>query len=175
MSQVSAHRHIHRKHRVFTYKLLAATSFLILFVLFFVSFSPIKKLNYELRTKNYELFRSRVPEPNERSDGKTAIPNAALEPVLGATNKMRIFTINASDSSLSEEKIIVYEGDIVRIQFSAHDDDWYDFSIPNLGIKQEVRRGENKIVEFQATSTGTFDFTCSKCKTKGKLVVVPKA
>lgn len=172
MSKIPVH-HIHHKSR-FTYKLLTATTLLILFVLFLFSFSPIKKFTYNLQptTHNY----SRVPEPNDRSfDKNIAVPQAAYVPATGATSKTRIFSVNAEDSSLSEEKIIVYEGDIVRIQFSASDDDWYDFIIPNLGIRQEARRGETKIVEFQTTSTGSFDFTCSKCKTKGTLVVVPKA
>ena len=172
MSKAPVH-HIHHKHRVFTYKLLAATTLLILFVLFLVSFSPLKKFTYNLQPTTHNL--PRVPEPNDRNSKGTAIPNATVEPVLGATGKMRIFTVTAQDSRLSHQQIVVYEGDIVRINFSAHDDDIYDFTIPNLGISQQARNGETKIVEFQATSIGSYDFICSKCKTKGTLVVVPKA
>lgn len=118
-----------------------------------------------------------VPEPNEISNEKGLTVPATARPVSpGLHNKIRTFVLTADKNSFLENKLIVYEGDVVQIRFTATDH-IYDISFPELGLKQEVNAGETKLLEFQAMVAGNFPFLCESCKnenTKGTLVVVPK-
>lgn len=160
-------------HRAsFPYPLIILTSFLILFVYIFSSSSFINRQSSIIN----QGPPPEVPEPNAASvDQETAVPSSVVESAPGTSSQIRTFSLSAQNSRLSKEKIIVYQGDIVHIRFSAHDDDRYDFAIPAFGLRQEAAKGETRIVEFQAVSQGSFPIICSQCKTEGELVVVPKA
>ena len=119
----------------------------------------------------------RVPDPNEQPrESGIAIPSTVQELTPGSKNKTRVFVLLADKNSFLQNKIIVYEGDVIRIRFTAQDHS-YDLSFPAFGLKQEAQKNETKTLEFQALSAGTFPYLCQICgndKTKGTLIVVAK-
>lgn len=127
----------------------------------------------------------RVPEPNEKlTDTSIAIPATTRDSNPGSRDKIRSFSLEGKDGGFSVEKIIVYQGDIVRIDMSANDQD-YDISFPDLLLRQSLKQGETKRLEFQAQVPGSFVFVCDSCtqqkskflttaQSKGVLIVVPK-
>lgn len=112
-----------------------------------------------------------VPEPGETaSESGVAMPKAAQKMANDSKKKIRSFDVIADKNSFSVEKIIVYEDDVVKINFTAKDKT-YDFSIPDFGIKQSAKKGETKLVEFQAVRVGSFIFESKPVQ--GAILVVP--
>ena len=94
-------------------------------------------------------------------------------------NKVLGFNLSIANNTYSSNKILANEGDIIRITLTSLDNK-ADFTLPALGIKQEVNRGESKKIEFQAVSAGNFQFFCESClpendNSKGVLVVAAKS
>jgi heme/copper-type cytochrome/quinol oxidase subunit 2 len=146
--------------------------------------------NDKVVTKNQQITidtsNLKVPEPQEvLADQSIASPKSAVEIVPGDSNKLRIFEVLVTNGAFSAQKIIVYENEIVRINFSTKDNT-ADLSIPEMSLKQTVGSGEVKILEFQAPSHGMYPFVCNSCltnqgKTNGEtetpggiLIVLPK-
>ena len=121
-----------------------------LFLLFLLSSRKPPTTNYQLPTINPQLLAN-LPVPEVRSvlkDKNISIPLAAVESTPGAKTKFRQFTIQAYKSAFKPNIILVYAGDIVRINLIANDN-IYDFSIPAYNISQTAQKGETKGVEFQ--------------------------
>lgn len=145
-------------------------------ILYILRNSPLRLYSRQLTSLSRGLITAAVPEPNEKTVDGIAVPQAVLGIAPGVSYQVRTFTVNAKNGSLSPDKIIVYEGDIVQINFSTVDDS-YEFSIPSLGIRQKAQEGETRIIEFQAVSAGSFPFLCANCddgETKGFLYVKPR-
>ena len=136
--------------------------------------------------KNYTTS---VPEnievPNKIDEGATstkeieegvAIPEVQTQAAPGVEAELRKFSVKAENNVFTPNKIIVYKGDTVHIEFSAVDKD-YDFSIPAVyGISRQVKKGSKAPLEFQAYQEGQFDIICKLCgdKKMGTLIVVPR-
>lgn len=160
--------------------------FFLLFLIFLLFFSTsfllsllyFGKLRFPLSPSPFPLSPSaypRVPEPNDQvQDKNIAVPQSASTLFENDTGKRRSFQINLENGRFSVEKIAVYQNDIVNIRITAGDRD-YDFTIPDLGIRQEAQKGQTRMAEFQAVSTGTFEFRCPSCGNgaKGLLIIVP--
>lgn len=163
--------------KAMTNKLLAVSVVVLFFIAAFVGsifYFSRKPTTYNLQPATSSIH---VPEPNEQPrELGIAIPSTAQELTPGSKNKTRVFVLLADKNSFSANKIIVYEGDVTRIRYTAVDRA-YDFSLPQFGLKQEVQKDETKTIEFQALSVGNFPYLCESCKnegTKGTLIVVAK-
>lgn len=161
--------------------------FLLISVLFLISFIIILKygktsLSNRIKQDQINdttLAVNHVPDLNEKvTEEGLAVPKTVQGTSSGSQMKIRSFDIIANKDIFSVKKIIVYQNDVIRIQFAALDKD-YDFTIPAFSIYQKAQKGETKMLEFQAISDGTFTFSCDACggaskSMKGILIVVPK-
>jgi heme/copper-type cytochrome/quinol oxidase subunit 2 len=172
-------------------KLLIPLGILLLFLLVFSFsfFSSVKNFNPIgiNKAKNVPTKTPQVPEPiNPQitqtaqitpADKDTAIPITSVPVLTDAPNNIRSFNISLKDNIFSSQKIIVNQGDVVSINFAALDKA-SDMSFPDFGVSQQVPSGEIKILEFQATSEGTFPYICNTCddpKPRGEFVVVKRS
>lgn len=73
-----------------------------------------------------------------------------------------LVTLNAKKWVFTPNKIQADKGDIISLTIIPADME-FTFSIPELGIEQEVA-GITKIKEFSVGTTGTFEFNCASCE-----------
>lgn len=111
-----------------------------------------------------------APETSTASNVYTVVP--------GSSNKIRLFNLIIRNYTLSSTKLAVNQGDVVNIRLTA-DDNKYDLTFTDFGVRQETEKGETKTLEFQAVSAGSYDFSCRSCLSvnptaKGVLLVVPR-
>jgi len=122
-----------------------------------------------------------IPEPNSKpQNSDIAVPQSSGPAAPGVTERqIRTFNISAQNGQYVPSEIIVGEGDSVVINFKA-EDGTYDivFSPDYYNLKQTAKKGETKIVAFQAIINGQFKFycqsACPKGKMEGTLIVVPR-
>ena len=129
------------------------------------------------------LENVKVPNKTDKNTTSTkeiekniAIPEVQTQAAPGVEAELRKFSVKAENNVFMPNKIIVYKGDTVHIEFSAVDKD-YDFSIPAVyGISRQVKKGNKAPLEFQAYQEGQFDIICKLCgdKKMGTLIVVPR-
>jgi len=113
-----------------------------------------------------------VPEPESTGQkDDVAIPKTSVPAAPGVEAKLRTFEITATAGKYSPSTIIVRIGDTVHIDFKAIDDT-YDIVFPDYGLRQLAKKGETKIIEFQATTDGQFAFYCENACPKGKMTGV---
>ncbi|MBI1960731.1 MAG: cupredoxin domain-containing protein [Candidatus Liptonbacteria bacterium] len=124
-----------------------------------------------------------VPEPRTDQSGKNvaqaqdlAIPVEAIE-TPGTENIFRHFEIRGEGNQYSPSKIVVREGDIVDIKFTAVDR-VYNFFLPDFGVYATITQGQTKTIQFQASPYGTYAFSCKDVcngfKMMGTLVVAKR-
>jgi len=120
-----------------------------------------------------------IPEPNSKpQNGNVAVPQSSSPAAPGVTDKqLRTFNISGKSGQYAPSEIIVGQNDNVIINFKA-EDNTYDIVFPDYGLKQTAKKGETKVVAFQATTDGQFKFYCeSFCpsgKMEGTLIVAPR-
>jgi len=113
-----------------------------------------------------------VPEPESTGQkDDVAIPKTSVPAAPGVEAKLRTFEITATAGKYSPSTIIVRIGDTVHIDFKAIDDT-YDIVFPDYGLRQLAKKGETKIIEFQANTDGQFAFYCENACPKGKMTGV---
>jgi plastocyanin len=120
----------------------------------------------------------KVPEKGESVPEEVAAPNVVTEAAPGVSAKFRSFDIKAENNKFNPSTVIVRLGDTVHINFTAQDKD-YDITFPDYGMKQTAKKGETKILEFQAVIPGKFTFYCELCgglnsSAKGYIIVSEK-
>ena len=95
---------------------------------------------------------------------KIAVPEATapVNPTSGSDAQIRTYTVRAEANKFIPEKIIVNQGDIVHIDFTAVDKD-YDFVLGGYNMKQNVKAGGTASLEFQALKDGDFIYYCNTC------------
>jgi len=127
--------------------------------------SPFKSILDIISGKSSYLSRGKVQSPSTSGSGTGQV----------TVREIRTFEITAKNGQLSSEKITADQYDIVRISFSAADKK-YDLALPSLGLKTQANKGETKLIEFQAVSSGSFEFLCGSCgkNAKGILLVAAK-
>lgn len=107
-----------------------------------------------------------VPEMNtivpENLKNQIAVPTASVPVAEGLSAQIRIFSIKAEADKFIPEKIIVNQGDTVHIEFTAVDKN-YDLTLSGYSMKQTLKQGETKPLEFQALKDGDFIYYCSVC------------
>ncbi|MFA5051383.1 MAG: cupredoxin domain-containing protein [Patescibacteria group bacterium] len=120
-----------------------------------------------------------VPELGEKpTSEKIAVPETVVDAAPGVESKFRRFEIRAEKNTYIPSEIIVNQGDIVHIDFTAIDKT-YDITFPDYGMDQTANLGETKILEFGAGTSGKFLYYCELCggiegKVQGHIIVVPK-
>ncbi len=131
-----------------------------------------------------EKLAGTVVTPGLAGDSSTAI-NADTLPVEGAiavpetVQKIsgnvarRVFSISADNNAFNPPNIIVNEGDVVVIKFTAVDKN-YDVSFPDFGIYEAFAKGTTQQISFQAYPYGDYRFFCTKAcsgSPAGRLIV----
>ena len=119
----------------------------------------------------------KVPEVGEKTDNSVAVPASVSPAAPGVSAKFRSFDIKGENGVFSPATVIVKKGDTVRINFLAVDKD-YDVTFPDYGMKQTAKKGESKVLEFQAVAEGKFAYYCEACggltgTAKGYIIVAP--
>lgn len=118
----------------------------------------IKSLTKEEAPKDIK-----IPEVGEEAlEKEIAIPIVVTEAAPNVESKFRIFDIKAESDAFSPSTIIIKKGDTVHINFMAIDKT-YDITFPDYGMKQIAKKGEKKVLEFQAVSEGKFTYYCDSC------------
>ena len=120
-----------------------------------------------------------VPEKNQQVAQDVAAP-VSVSPTSPQSNRnLRRFEIKAEGNIFKPKEIIVYSGDVTRIEVTAVDKD-YDWNQPDYGFNNvKIPKGATKPIEFQATTPGKFIFYCESCgglksTAVGYIAVVPK-
>ncbi|MFA4999198.1 MAG: cupredoxin domain-containing protein [Parcubacteria group bacterium] len=119
-----------------------------------------------------------VPEIGEIPENESvSVPVSVTEAAKGVSAKLRTFNISAENGKFIRPTVIVDKNDTVHINFTAVDDD-YDMTVPDYGLKQVVREGETKPLEFRAEKEGQYVYYCELCggmnsEAKGYIIVKP--
>lgn len=94
---------------------------------------------------------------------KIAIPETTAPANPGGTDAMtRAYSVRAEADTFIPEKIIVNMGDTVQINFTAIDKD-YDVVLSGYNMKQNIKKGNTRLFEFQALRDGDFIYYCQTC------------
>lgn len=106
-----------------------------------------------------------VPEMNQKladSQKDIAVPTVVTTAAPGASTQFRSFNISGDGGKFFPSKIIGRVGDTIHINFTAADKD-YDIVFPSYNMKQTAKKGETKVLEFQALQEGDFTYYCQLC------------
>ena len=106
----------------------------------------------------------------------TAVPSIVTPAAPGASSSFRSFAIRGENGKFTPSEVIARLNDIVHVTFTAVDKD-YDIVFPSYGMRQAAKKGETKILEFQAVSEGSYKYYCESCggvssPANGKIIVV---
>jgi plastocyanin len=122
-----------------------------------------------------------VPEPTSTVPAilkdKVAIPETTAPANPGGTDAMtRAYSVRAEADKFIPEQIIVNLGDTVQVNFTAIDKD-YDVVLSGYNMKQNIKKGDTRLFEFQALQDGDFIYYCQTCGgletgPKGHIIVV---
>lgn len=152
------------------------------------SVSVVKTENKDITKKteskdfyNTEVLQDiKVPEVDEvvpdSLKEEIAVPAVVAPAAPGVSAKFRSFNIKAEGGKFIPSKIIVNIDDTVHVNFSAIDKD-YDIVFSGYNMRQTAKKGQTKVLEFQALQSGNFVYYCDICggsssKTKGELIIV---
>jgi len=128
-------------------------------------------------TPESKAFKADVPT-------NVTVPTPTISIAPAASNnpkgveQLRTIDLKASVSGFNPNKIAVYDGDVVRIMFTAVDGD-YDISIPYTGNYQFSQKGQTQPIGLGATKVGTYAFMCrDHCPSgktiEGSFIVLPR-
>jgi len=119
-----------------------------------------------------EVGQTNVPEG-------VAVPQNVSPASAVSDAKIRNFSeLKIENNKFTPQEFIVKQGDIFDVNVTAIDKD-YDFTQPDYGFNLNIKKGETKRIQFQATAAGKFMFYCKSCGGPekgpvGYLVVAPK-
>lgn len=134
------------------------------------------------QSETWQVFPKNVEVPGV---GETNVPEGVAVPknVSPASTvsdaKIRNFSeLKIENNKFTPQEFIVKQGDIFDVNVVAIDND-YDFTQQDYGFNLNIKKGETKRVQFQATASGKFTFYCKSCGGPekgpiGYLTVVPK-
>lgn len=121
----------------------------------------------------------KVPEVNEKLSAEQAkviaVPTVVTAAAPGVSEQYRSFNIQAEGGVFTPSNIIGNVNDTMHINFTAVDKD-YDIVFPSYNMKQTAKKGQTKVLEFQAVQEGSFTFYCEMCggvdtATKGSIII----
>lgn len=139
--------------------------------------NPEAAKSAESATKSAVPENIKIPEVGEITTADVAVPVTVSAAAPGVEAKFRGFNIKGENDAFNPSTIIVKKGDTVHINFLAADKD-YDITFPDYGMKQTAKKGETKVLEFQAVAEGKFAYYCEACggltgTAKGYIIVAP--
>lgn len=118
----------------------------------------------------------KTPEPGASSSvsADVAVPKSATV-VSGESGSaaIRSFEIKLEGGNFTPSTIVVNELDIMQIDVTGVDKD-YAITFPDFGIFREVKKGEQKKIQFQAYPFGEYKFNCKDCAGEGGKLIVNK-
>ena len=111
----------------------------------------------------------------EAEKKEIALPTVVTPAAPGVDAQFRSFDIKGEGGVFTPSKIIARLGDTVHVNFTAVDKD-YDIVFPSYNMKQTAKKGQTKILEFQAVSEGSYLYYCEACggsasTAKGNIIV----
>ena len=122
-------------------------------------------------------MQEKIATPGE---GDTEAPkDVAVPTMVVATGPaaFRHFDITASGDAYSPSTIVVNEGDVVDLNFTAADKN-YDMFFPDFGVYKAAQKGQTVKLQFQGYPFGQYAFRCSEScgstKVEGRLIVNKK-
>ncbi len=85
---------------------------------------------------------------------------------------LRDFEIKAEKGKFMPSKVVVNDGDVMTVRFTAIDAD-YNIFFPDFGVYAVASKGQTVKRQFQATPYGQYEFFCKDCSndTQGTLIV----
>lgn len=107
----------------------------------------------------------------EQSQPQQQLPPSPPPPPPPPTN-FTLVEMTVEDNRFSPNRIDTVVGNVVHIKLTAVGKT-YDIEIPAYGLKQQIKTGETRIIEFQATMAGESAYRCTICSApvEGTLVV----
>lgn len=104
-----------------------------------------------------------VPEKGAQVPDNVASVNVVSAANPGNNSSYRSFEgIKIEGGVFNPDTVIARQGDIVNFSVTAVDSN-YDFTQPDYGFKETIKRGETKKIQFGATAAGKFLFYCASC------------
>jgi len=136
-----------------------------------------EKPEYPGRLRAEDLKRIPVPEPGQKFQEGIAVPKESVTSAPGVKNKLRVFDVRGEKGAIFPVNFRAYQNDVISIKLTAIDQD-YDFFLEGYNLQVKAKKGEIKIIEFQALNLGVYNFYCSLCSTKekpaGEIIIIPK-
>lgn len=117
-----------------------------------------------------------TPGQNDTAAPKdVAVPTTVVDT---GNSSFRHFDISASGNKYSPSTIVVNEGDVIDLNFTAGDKN-YDIFFPDFGVYKAATKGQTVKLQFQGYPFGSYTFKCSEScgggvKMEGKLIVNKK-
>jgi hypothetical protein len=136
-----------------------------------------EKPKYPGGLRDEDLKKISVPEPGQKFQEGVAVPKESIIAAPEVESKLRIFEVKGENATILPSDFRAYQNDILSIKLTALDQD-YDFYLEGYNLQVKAKKGETKIIEFQASNLGVYNFYCSLCSTKekpaGKIIIVPR-
>ncbi len=124
-----------------------------------------------------EKVEEKIATPSE---GSTEAPKSVAVPTIvveTGPSSFRHFDISASGNAFTPSTIVVNEGDVIDLKFTA-EDKAYDLFFPDFGVYKAAAKGETVKLQFQGYPFGSYKFMCKEvcgsAKVEGKLIVNKK-
>lgn len=122
-----------------------------------------------------EVASRTIKTPDQGATGLPADVGVPTSVVAQKFSSYRKFVMSGAGGKFSPSTIVINERDNVEIAFTATDAD-YNFSVSDLGLNQNIKKGEIGTVMFQGNDYGQYTITCkaSVCAgnpTVGTLIV----
>mgnify|MGYP001572142523 CR=1 FL=1 len=125
-----------------------------------------------------EVVQTKIATPGEGASSTNkdvAVPTTVVQT---GPSAFRHFDISASGNKYSPNTIVVNEGDVIDLNFTAVDGK-YDLFFPDFGIYKAAAKGETVKLQFQGNPYGEYKFyckdSCGGAKVEGKLIVNKKS
>lgn len=110
-----------------------------------------------------EKVTTQIPTPDTNATNApkdVAIPLGVTQTGNGA---FRQFEIKAQNNQFVPSTIVVNAGDVIDLKLDAVDAD-YNIFFPDFGINVKAANGASAKIQFQATTYGQYQFSCSVCR-----------
>lgn len=115
-----------------------------------------------------ELKKITVPEPQSQAESPNiVIPQQSIPSSPQSKSKLRTFEIKGEKGAIFPNELRAYQNDILDIVLTSLDQD-YDFYLENYNVILNVKKGETKKVQFQASNIGQYNFFCYLCDSRNK-------
>lgn len=109
-----------------------------------------------------EPIKEVIVTPEKESKGVpsgVAVPQDVIRREEDGGKALRNFSIKGENNTYVPNTIVVNDGDVINISFTAVEKK-YNIFFPDFGIYKTVEKGQTQTVNFQATPYGQYTFFC---------------